>query len=57
MINAMNQLLYPWERHLLPIVQEAGWELRPIWMGGENLAPTGIRSPNCPAHNVLKQTA
>jgi len=21
----------------------------PVWMGAENVAPTGIRSPDCPA--------
>jgi len=29
----------------VPIVQEAGW----VWTGAENLAPTGIRSPDPPA--------
>jgi hypothetical protein len=33
----------------LPIVQEAGWALGPVWTGAENLAPTGIRSPVRPA--------
>jgi hypothetical protein len=28
------------------IVQEAGWAPGPVWTGAENLAPTGIRSPN-----------
>ena len=28
----------------VPIVQEAGWALGPVWTGAENLAPTGIRS-------------
>jgi hypothetical protein len=28
------------------IVQEAGWALGPVWTGAENLAPTGIRSPD-----------
>ena len=28
------------------IVQEAGWAPRPLWTGAENLAPTGIRSPD-----------
>jgi len=28
----------------VPIVQEAGWSPRPVWIGAENLAPTGIRS-------------
>ena len=30
----------------VPIVQEAGWAPWPVWMGAENLAPTGIRSPD-----------
>jgi hypothetical protein len=33
-------------------VQKAGWASRPIWMGEENLAPTGVRSLNRPAHSV-----
>jgi hypothetical protein len=28
----------------VPIVQEAGWASQPVWIGAENLAPTGIRS-------------
>jgi hypothetical protein len=31
----------------------AGWAPGPIWMHVENLAPTGIRSPDRPAHNEL----
>jgi hypothetical protein len=31
------------------IVQEAGWAAGPVWIGAENLAPTGIRSPDLPA--------
>ena len=30
----------------VPIVQEVGWAPGPVWMGAENLAPTGIRSPD-----------
>ena len=33
----------------VPIVQEAGWAPGPVWTGTENLAPTGIRSPDHPA--------
>jgi hypothetical protein len=33
----------------VPIVQEAGWAPRPVWTGAENLAYTGIRSPDRPA--------
>ena len=34
----------------VPVVQEAGWALGPVWTGAENLAPTRIRSPDRPAH-------
>jgi hypothetical protein len=34
------------------IVQEAGWATGPVfWTGAENLAPTGIQSPNRPARS------
>jgi hypothetical protein len=35
----------------VPTVQEAGWASGPVWKGAENLAPTGIRSPDRPALN------
>ena len=35
----------------VPIVQEAGWAQGPVWTGAENLAPTGIRSPDRPARS------
>ena len=35
----------------LPIVQEAGWAPVPVWTCAENLAPTGIRSPDRPARS------
>jgi hypothetical protein len=35
----------------VPIVQEAEWAPGPVWTGTENLVPTGIRSPDCPAHS------
>jgi hypothetical protein len=35
----------------VPILQEAGWVPEPVWIGAENLAPTGIRSPNLPSRN------
>ena len=34
----------------VPIVQEAGWDPGPIWTSAENLATTGIRSPDRPTH-------
>ena len=33
------------------IVQEAGWAPGPVWTGAENLAPTGIRSPDRPGRS------
>jgi len=42
--------LYP-GKDPVPIVQEAGWAPGPVWTGAENLAPTGIRSPNRPARS------
>jgi hypothetical protein len=35
------------------IVQEAGWAPGPVWTGAENLAATGIRSPDRPARSQL----
>jgi hypothetical protein len=35
----------------VPTVQEAGWAPGPVWTRAENLAPTGIRSPDCPARS------
>ena len=35
------------------IVQEAGWAPGPVWTGAENLAPSGIRSPDRPARSEL----
>ena len=37
------------EKDPVPIVQEAGWDPGPVWTCAENLAPTGIRSPDRPA--------
>ena len=36
----------------LPIVQEAGWATGPVGIGAENLAPTGIRSPDLLGRSV-----
>ena len=37
----------------VPIVQEAGWALGPVWIDAENLAPTGIRSTDLAARSKL----
>ena len=49
MVNARRRPLCPQERDPVPVVQEAAWTLGPVWKGAENLAPIGIRSPDCPA--------
>jgi hypothetical protein len=38
-------------KYPVPIVQEAGWAPGPVWAGVENLAPTGIRSPDRPTRS------
>jgi hypothetical protein len=36
----------------VPIVLEDRWAPGPVWMRAENLAPTGIRSPDRPSPSV-----
>ena len=52
-VSATPRLLFIPRKHPVPIVQEAGWAPRLVWTGVENLAPTGIRSPDHPAHSQL----
>jgi hypothetical protein len=35
----------------VPVVHEARWDPGPVWTDAENLAPTGIRSPDRPARS------
>ena len=49
MVNATLRPLYPRERDPVPTAQEAGWAPESVWTGAENLAFTGIRSPDHPA--------
>ena len=37
----------------LPIVQEAGWTLRLLWMGAKNLIPTIVQTLNHPGNGKL----
>jgi hypothetical protein len=46
MVNATPRLPYPWKTDPVPNVQEAGWTPGPVGKGAENLATTGIRSPD-----------
>jgi len=52
-VSATPRLLFTPGKDPVPIVQEAGWAPKPVWTGAENLAPTGIRSPDCPARSQL----
>jgi hypothetical protein len=47
----MPRPLYHRERDPVPIVQEAGWALAPVWTFAENLAPSRTRSPDRPARS------
>ena len=44
MFNTRSRPLHPRERDPVPIVQEEGWDPRPVWTSTENLVPTGTRS-------------
>ena len=45
-VSVTPRLLFTPGKDSVPIVQEAGWAPGPVWTGVENLAPTGIRSPD-----------
>ena len=47
----MPQPLFTPKKDLVPLVQDVEWAPRPVWTGSENLAPTGIRSPDRPARS------
>jgi hypothetical protein len=55
LVDATSQPLYLRERDLVPILQDAGCALGPVWAGADNLSPTGIRSPDRPALASRKQ--
>jgi hypothetical protein len=50
-VSAMPWLLYHQERDPVFIVYEVGWVLRVVRMGPENLTPTRVWNPDCPAHS------
>ena len=51
MVNAMSRPLYTRQKDPVLIVQEARYAPGPVWTVAENLAPTGIRSPDRPARS------
>jgi len=42
-VSSTPQLHFTPRKDPVPILQEAGWAPRPVWMGAENLVPTRIR--------------
>jgi hypothetical protein len=49
--KATSWPFYPQEGNTVPIVEEAGWAPGPVWARWENVALTGIRSPDRPARS------
>jgi len=49
--NATPKTIFPPPpgKDSVPIAREAGWAPGSVWIGAENLTPTGIRSPDRPA--------
>jgi len=52
-VSVTPRSLFTPGKYPVPIVQEAGWATGPVWTGAENLASTGIRSLDRPAHSQL----
>jgi hypothetical protein len=50
-ISVTPQPLFTPEKDPVPIVQEARWVPGPVWTSAENLAPTGIKSPDRPVRS------
>ena len=48
-VSVIHRPLFTPGKDPVPIVQEAGWDPGQVWTGAENLALTGIRSPDRPA--------
>jgi hypothetical protein len=51
MVSSTPRPLYSRERDPVPIVQKAGWVPAPVWTAAENLASTGVRSPDRPVRS------
>ena len=49
MVNVKPRPLNPWERDLVPTVQDAGWVLESVRTDTENLARTSVQTPDRPA--------
>jgi hypothetical protein len=50
-VSVTPRPLFTPRKDAVSIVQDTVWVPGPVWTGAENLAPTGIRSPDRPAHS------
>ena len=50
-VSVTPRSLFTSRKDPVPIVQKARWAPGPVWTRAENLAVTGIRSPDCPARS------
>jgi hypothetical protein len=50
-LSVTPQPLFTPMKDPVPLVQEAGWAPGSVWTGAENLATTGIRSPDRPVRS------
>ena len=50
-VSVTPRPLFTRGKYPVPIVHEAGWAPGPVWTCAENLAPTGIRSPDRPCRS------
>ena len=50
-VSVMPRPLFTPGKDPVPILQEAGWARGAVWTGSENIAPTGIRSPDRPVRS------
>jgi hypothetical protein len=50
-VSTTPRLLYLWKRDTVPVVQVIGWASNSGWMDPENLAPTGVRTPDRPVRS------
>ena len=51
LVSSTPRLVCPQERGPVRIVQEGGWASGLIWMGQENFALTGVRTPDPPGRS------
>jgi hypothetical protein len=50
-VSVTRRSLFTPGKDPVSIVQEAGWSSGSVWTSAENLAPTGIRSPDRPVYS------